>query len=167
MKRMVITGVFLASCMACTFAFADITIPMYFTAKNGQGKFIGNIIASDTPSGLMLLPKLIDLTPGPHGFHVHQNPTCDDFGMAAGDHLDPYNTKQHLGPDSKNGHLGDLPVLMVNQKGKATTPVIAPRLNTGLLKGHVLMIHQNGDNYSDIPEENGGGGPRVACGVVP
>jgi Cu-Zn family superoxide dismutase len=26
------------------------------------------------------------------------------------------------------GHLGDLPVLVVDKDGKATTPVIAPRL---------------------------------------
>lgn len=167
MKLMVNFGFFIASCLACNMAFADITIPMYLTAKQGQGKFIGNIVASDTTGGLMLVPKLSGLTPGPHGFHIHQNPTCDDNGMAAGDHLDPDNNKQHLGPTNKNGHLGDLPVLMVNQKGNAITPVIASRLNTGLLKGHTIMIHQNGDNYSDIPEANGGGGPRIACGVVP
>jgi Cu-Zn family superoxide dismutase len=34
------------------------------------------------------------------------------------------------------------------------------------LKGRSLMIHQDGDNFSDQPEPLGGGGPRVACGVV-
>ncbi len=167
MRFIIKVGFLIASCIASNIALADITIPMYLTAQQGQGKFIGNIVASDTKGGLMLVPKLSGLTPGPHGFHVHQNPICDNNGMAAGGHLDPYNMKQHLGPDNQNGHLGDLPVLMVNQKGDANTPVIAPRLNTGLLKGHSLMIHQNGDNYSDIPEANGGGGPRIACGVVP
>ena len=32
--------------------------------------------------------------------------------------------------------------------------------------GRALMIHANGDNYSDIPKKLGGGGARVACGVV-
>ncbi|MRR17699.1 MAG: superoxide dismutase [Cu-Zn] SodC1, partial [Deltaproteobacteria bacterium] len=29
-----------------------------------------------------------------------------------------------------------------------------------------LMIHVGGDNYSDVPEKLGGGGGRLACGVV-
>ena len=29
------------------------------------------------------------------------------------------------------------------------------------------MIHSGGDNYSDAPEKNGGGGERIACGVMP
>jgi hypothetical protein len=28
------------------------------------------------------------------------------------------------------------------------------------------MIHAGGDTYSDAPEPLGGGGPRIACGVV-
>jgi Cu-Zn family superoxide dismutase len=28
------------------------------------------------------------------------------------------------------------------------------------------MIHAGGDNYSDHPEKLGGGGARIACGVV-
>jgi Cu-Zn family superoxide dismutase len=34
------------------------------------------------------------------------------------------------------------------------------------LKGRSLMIHAGGDNYSDYPAKLGGGGPRMACGVV-
>ncbi|NES46128.1 superoxide dismutase family protein, partial [Moorena sp. SIO2C4] len=34
------------------------------------------------------------------------------------------------------------------------------------LKGHSLIIHAQGDNYSDIPKPLGGGGARVACGVI-
>ena len=34
------------------------------------------------------------------------------------------------------------------------------------LKGHALMVHEGGDNYSDEPKPLGGGGARVACGVI-
>jgi len=34
------------------------------------------------------------------------------------------------------------------------------------IKGRSLMIHAGGDNYSDMPVSLGGGGARVACGVV-
>ena len=34
------------------------------------------------------------------------------------------------------------------------------------LKGHALMIHADGDNYSDTPKPLGGGGGRIACGLI-
>jgi Cu-Zn family superoxide dismutase len=37
------------------------------------------------------------------------------------------STGKHEGPEGM-GHLGDLPVLVVNNDGKATDPVVAPRL---------------------------------------
>jgi Cu-Zn family superoxide dismutase len=45
-------------------------------------------------------------------------------------------------------------------------PVLAPRLNLDDMSGRSLMIHAGGDNYSDDPELLGGGGGRMACGVV-
>jgi Cu-Zn family superoxide dismutase len=29
-----------------------------------------------------------------------------------------------------------------------------------------MMIHAGGDNYSDKPKALGGGGKRVACGII-
>ena len=85
--------------------------------------------------------------------------------LAAGGHLDPSNTGKHEGPYGK-GHLGDLPVLYVGADGKAMLPVLAPRLKVADLKGRSLMIHAGGDNYSDQPDKLGGGGARIACGVI-
>jgi len=44
--------------------------------------------------------------------------------------------------------------------------VLAPRLKMTDVKGHALMVHAGGDNYSDNPEKLGGGGARIACGVA-
>jgi len=33
--------------------------------------------------------------------------------------------------------------------------------------GRALVIHEGGDNYSDTPKPLGGGGVRMACGVIP
>ncbi len=84
--------------------------------------------------------------------------------MDAGAHFDPTNNKSHQGPYAK-GHLGDLPLLYVTEDGKATTPILAPRLKTTDLNGLAVMIHIGGDNYSDNPPL-GGGGDRLACGTV-
>jgi Cu-Zn family superoxide dismutase len=143
---------------------SQLTIPLYLTAEQGT-KLIGNVSAEDTPYGLLLTPNLKGLPPGIHGFHVHEMPSCHAMGMAAGGHLDPQHTGKHLGPYNNQGHLGDLPALTVNKEGEATLPVLAPRLKTQQLKGHALMIHVGGDNYSDLPAKLGGGGARLACGV--
>lgn len=51
--------------------------------------------------------------------------------------------------------------------GIANYPVLAPRLKTlSQIKGRALMIHAGADNHSDMPKPLGGGGDRVACGVI-
>ena len=87
-------------------------------------------------------------------------------GMAASGHFDPANTKKHLGPDAMGGHKGDLPVLKVAADGTATGLLLAPHLKRAGLAGHALMIHAGGDNYADQPKPLGGGGARIACGVI-
>jgi Cu-Zn family superoxide dismutase len=148
-------------------AYASVIIPMHLTDATGKGKDIGTVVAEDSAYGLLLTPNLHDLPAGVHGFHVHETPACDHQGMAAGGHLDPDHTMQHKGPYDGTGHLGDLPVLVVNAQGQANLPLLAPRLKLSDLQGRALMIHAGGDNYSDKPEKLGGGGSRIACGVVP
>jgi Cu-Zn family superoxide dismutase len=159
-----------AACFAiATTAFADITVPMNFTAADGVGESAGSVTIAETKYGLMFTPNLQGLDKGMHGrgFHVHVNPDCDKEGMAAGGHFDPKKTDKHLGPYNDKGHLGDLPLMTINEDGTATTPVVAPKLHRlSEVKGHALMVHHAGDNYSDTPEKLGGGGARMVCGVI-
>ena len=157
-----------------SYALADETvIQMYLVNDQGIGKNIGAVTATDSQYGLILVPQLRDLAPGIHGFHVHQNPDCGHAmkdgkqvaALAAGGHLDPLKTGKHEGPYGE-GHLGDLPALYVGADGRATLPVLAPRLKVVDIKGKSLMIHAGGDNYSDIPEVLGGGGARIACSAI-
>lgn len=55
----------------------------------------------------------------------------------------------------------------LDERGSATSVAIAIRLKMEDLKGRSLMIHAGDDNYSDLPEKGGGGGARIACGVIP
>ncbi len=152
---------------------ADVVVSMNLVTEQGIGKSIGTITISEGPAGLVFTPQLTDLPPGFHGFHVHQNADCAAGmkdgkmvpGLAAGGHYDPANTAKHEGPHGK-GHIGDLPLLTVGADGKAVTAVSAPRLKMADVKGRSLMIHAGGDNYSDLPASLGGGGARVACGVI-
>jgi Cu-Zn family superoxide dismutase len=152
---------------ASSAAFADMVIELHETADKGVGKAVGTVTVTETKYGLLFTPNLHDLKQGVHGFHVHQNPSCDDDGMSAGGHVDPKKTDKHLGPYNDKGHLGDLPAIYVIEDGTVSIPVLAPRYkHLSQIKNHALMIHEGGDNYSDTPEKLGGGGGRMYCGVI-
>ncbi len=151
-----------------------IVVRVYQVSPAGIGAGIGTVkLFPAADGGVRLVPDLHDLDPGEHGFHVHEKPSCEAgekggkkiAALAAGSHYDPHKTGKHTGPDGE-GHLGDLPVLDVDERGFAVTPVVAKRLRIAELKGRTLMIHSGGDNYSDNPSM-GGGGSRIACGVIP
>jgi len=171
--RKIIFAVFCFFMLTISARAEELNIVMHRIDAAGVGPSIGTVSVSPTPYGTLFSPKLTGLTPGLHGFHVHQNPDCGPAekdgtkvaGLAAGGHYDPQNTGKHEGP-YRNGHLGDLPPLYADADGNATLPVLAPRIKISDLKGRSLMIHAGGDNYSDIPSALGGGGARFACGVV-
>ncbi|RCV88697.1 superoxide dismutase family protein [Billgrantia montanilacus] len=176
MRNAILPGVAAASLLlAASASHAQEThdVEMHLVSTDGVEDSIGTITLEERDYGLLLTPDLGELPPGVYGFHVHENASCepgenDDGEMtaagAAGGHYDPDDTDTHQGPYG-DGHLGDLPVLVVNEEGEANLPVLAPRLSLDDMDGRSLMIHAGGDTYSDEPHL-GGGGDRMACGVV-
>lgn len=168
-------GIFIIAAVLGLFgtAQADSIVQMNSVDQTGIGALVGQIVISETRYGLVLTPALAGLPPGLHGFHVHENPSCEArekegkmvAGLAAGGHYDPAGSKQH-GLPWGSGHLGDLPALFVDAAGTAANPVLAPRLKISDLKGRSLMIHAGGDNHADHPAPLGGGGARLVCGVI-
>lgn len=135
---------------------------------------IGLIQLQDTQNGLLITVDLKNLTPGEHGFHIHETPNCeigyDAIGtpipaQKAGGHFDPEHTGQHLGPNA-HGHKGDLPALKAIHDGTVKAKFYHPDLTLKEIKNRSLVIHENGDNYMDTPVPLGGGGKRIACGVI-
>jgi Cu-Zn family superoxide dismutase len=161
--------------MAAGAATAAVTVPMSAVDEKGVGAAVGTVEAHNTAYGLVLTPDLEGLPPGLHGFHVHQKPSCEPAekdgkltpAQAAGGHYDPDQTGKHGAPWDDQAHRGDMPPLYVDASGKAHQPVLAPRLKEADVKGRSIMIHAGGDNHADAPQPLGGGGGRIACGVVP
>ncbi len=173
MRIKAIAGGILAAALG-TAAAAEISVPMFLAEAQGPGRAIGQVVIAETPYGLVFAPQLNGLPPGLHGFHVHENPSCDAKdkdgapvpALAAGGHYDPAGSRKH-GQPWGDGHLGDLPALFVAASGEASNPVLAPRLkNLADVRGRSLMIHAGGDNHADHPAPLGGGGARQACGVI-
>lgn len=148
---------------------------VYLTTTGVPGQRIGEVYFTDTPSGLLVNVDLKNLPAGEHGFHIHENPNCDagldangklQPALQAGGHYDPDKTGHHLGPNNKDGHRGDLPVLTVAPDGTVKTSFTVQNLKVNDIKNRSIMIHAGGDNYSDEPVALGGGGARIACGVI-
>jgi Cu-Zn family superoxide dismutase len=162
-----------AALSVCGTAQADITVQMNIVDEKGIGDSVGDVVISETQYGVVFTPSLVGLPPGLHGFHVHENPSCEPkdkdgkmvAALAAGGHYDPASNKRH-GLPWGDGHLGDLPALFVDASGNATYPVLAPRLKIADVKGRSLMVHVGGDNHADHPAPLGGGGARLVCGVI-
>ena len=148
-------------------------VKMRAISDQGIGAEIGTITLTDSPEGLKLAFQLRGLPPGDHGIHVHENASCAPMekdgkmvaGLAAGNHFDPAHTQHHEGPNGQ-GHLGDLEVMSVDASGMDTEITTAKRLQLKDLRGHAIIIHVGGDNYADTPQPLGGGGSRIACGVI-
>ena len=154
-------------------AIANTTVQISMVDAKGTNENIGQVVITESKYGMIFSPSLKGLPPGLHGFHLHQNPSCDAKekegkmipALAAGGHYDPSDSKRHDTPWG-DGHLGDLPPLFVDTEGNANQPMLAPRLKAVNLAGRSLMIHVGGDNHADHPVALGGGGARIACGVV-
>ena len=152
---------------------AELTVALQATGPNGPGADLGSVRMVESGYGLVFYPTLKGLAPGQHGFHVHENGSCAPgtsggvpvAGLAAGGHFDPARTGRH-GEPWGDGHLGDLPALVVAADGSATMAVLAPRLKLADVRGRALMVHAGADNHSDHPQPLGGGGARIGCGVI-
>ena len=169
-----------AALVACGMAFATpltaatVRAVVFLASPTGPGGPAGRVVFRDGRGGATIKTHLYGLPPGQHGFHVHLNPTCGleevndapAAAGAAGGHYDPTGAGKHMGPEGK-GHLGDLPYLTVNAHGSDHESLVAPRItDVTQLKGHSVIIHAGGDNYADTPKPLGGGGARIACGVI-
>ena len=176
MKHALLTTAMLATAISGSALANDAKIAIHKVDEQGTTTELGTIKVTETDYGLLFSPELSQLAPGIHGFHIHQHPDCgpktgEDGKVvpagAAGGHFDPDNTGKHSGPYDAKGHLGDLPVLYVDADGHANYPVLAPKLEKlTQIQGRAIMIHAGGDNHSDNPAPLGGGGARMACGVI-
>jgi len=140
-------------------------------SAEGEGEAFGTLRFSNSEYGLLIEPDLINLQPGPHALHVHENPSCaagsdGSPAGAAGNHYDPAGTGIHAGPYG-DGHLGDLPNLIVENDGTARVLILAPRVTVADVTGRALIIHAGADRYdTHAAHQHGTGGSRMYCGVI-
>ena len=128
---------------------------------------------SFTPRGERLLveAELSGLTPGEHGFHVHEGGDCSaPDASGAGGHLNPAGMPHghHHQMHYTQRHAGDLPNLVADASGQAyyRAEVTGLRVDGSALGliGRSVVVHADADDYRSQPAGNSG--RRIACGVI-
>ena len=107
------------------------------------------------------------LTPGKHGFHIHEWGDCSSKdGMATGGHYNP-TTMPHAAPDAAQRHTGDLGNIEANQDGVAHTEFTDAMMKfdgPNSIIGRGVVVHAQPDDLKSQPA--GAAGARLACGVI-
>lgn len=128
---------------------------------------------SFTPVGDKLLVEahVTGLTPGEHGFHVHEGGDCSaaDASGTLG-HFNPAGMPHghHHQMHHAQRHAGDLPNLVADSSGQAyyraeVTGLKLDRSARGIV-GRSVVVHADADDYQSQPAGNSG--RRIACGVI-
>jgi len=117
--------------------------------------------------GVRVTADLSGLTPGKHGFHIHEFGDCSsDDGSSAGGHFNPMGMP-HSMPSADKRHAGDMGNIEANADGKAHIDYVDAVMSlTGehAIIGHAVIVHEKEDDLKTQPTGNAGG--RIACGVI-
>lgn len=133
-----------------------------------KGNQVTGIVHFEAVDGGVRITANIDgLTPGKHGFHIHEYGDCSaPDGASAGGHFNPTH-KQHGSPDAIERHAGDLGNVVADEKGHAEyerLDTIISLTGSDTIIGRSIVVHALPDDYKTQPTGNAGG--RVACGVI-
>ncbi|MGH7563915.1 MAG: superoxide dismutase family protein, partial [Gemmatimonadota bacterium] len=139
--------------------------------RDAQGNSVGSVVLRQTDGGVALTGTLAGLSPGGHGFHIHETGLCEPPSFeSAGAHFAPAG-RQHGFDHPEGPHAGDLWNLEVSEDSSATlsaTDSLVSLRGAGdaLLDddGSALVIHAEPDDYRSQP--SGASGDRIACGVI-
>ena len=135
--------------------------PTQGSSASGEVRFL------EVNGGVRVTGEVRGLTPGKHGFHIHELGDCSaPDGTSAGGHYNPMG-KPHGGPDSVERHVGDLGNITADMSGKASYDRIDRYLSLNgpySIIGRAVIIHAGEDDL--VSQPTGNAGARVACGVI-
>lgn len=167
------------------------------TLRLADGRAVGQVVffgVNDTGTRVRATVDMPRGNPmaGFHGFHVHANSDPANGSGCVADPAQPSSTwfvsaDGHLAEagQAHGGHAGDLPPLLLTEKGRAYAVSITDRLHVADVLDRAVMLHAGPDNVGNVPvgtgpeqytpnspaataatAATGNAGDRVACGVV-
>ncbi|XP_055629808.1 uncharacterized protein LOC129770774 isoform X2 [Toxorhynchites rutilus septentrionalis] len=140
----------------------------------GTSGVLGNITLSQ-PSctePVFIEVSVIGLTPGKHGFHIHEKGDLSDGCASTGGHYNP-DKVSHGAPEDQVRHVGDLGNIVANEAGIAKTSfsdTVVSLFGARSVLGRAIVVHSGVDDLgkTNHPDslKTGNAGGRVACGVI-
>jgi Cu-Zn family superoxide dismutase len=131
-------------------------------------KVSGTVTFTEVADGVQVQAEITGLSPGKHGFHVHEFGDCSAPDLAsAGAHFNPTN-KPHAGPDTAERHVGDMGNLEADASGAAKLDYVDHEISLTddqrSVIGRSVIVHAKADDLKSQPA--GDSGARIACGVI-
>jgi superoxide dismutase, Cu-Zn family len=127
----------------------------------------GTVSFTKSDSGVVIVVNMAGLSPGKHGFHVHEYGDCSrPDGTSAGGHFNPENEK-HGGPTDLHRHVGDLGNIEAESTGRVRERWVDPVIKLNgphSIIGRAIVVHEGEDDLTTQP--TGAAGSRIACGVI-
>jgi Cu-Zn family superoxide dismutase len=160
--------------MAATTPMAT-TTPLDVPLIDANGDAVGLATFSEGPAGVTVSLLIEGLTPGEHGWHLHETGVCAPVGGAepfadAGEHWNP-TMMAHGGPADAEHHAGDFGNFTATDAGLAAAEITTTDFTLGDgpnsvfdEDGTAIIIHEGMDDLTTQPSGDSGG--RYACGVV-
>jgi Cu-Zn family superoxide dismutase len=130
-------------------------------------KVQGTVTFTKSGEAVMVKGKITGLTPGLHGFHVHEyGDLSSNDGLSTGGHFNPEG-EPHGGREAHKRHVGDLGNIKADESGTAafefTDKMIALHGKHSIL-GRGLIVHAKADDEKTQPTGDAGG--RIGGGVI-
>jgi superoxide dismutase, Cu-Zn family len=127
----------------------------------------GQVTFTKADGGVKVSAHITGLTPGKHGFHIHEYGDCTaPDGTSAGGHFNPEGNP-HGAPTDAKRHEGDLGNVEANDQGVADLEYVDTHASfegESSILGRGVIVHAGADDLKTQPTGNAGG--RVACGVI-
>jgi len=117
--------------------------------------------------GVRITGEIYGLTPGKHGFHIHETGACDrpDF-TTAGPHFNP-DAHKHGDMTTDMSHAGDYGNIVANDYGVAKFSFVdknASFKGKYSIIGRSVIVHEKEDDLKTDP--SGNSGARIGCGII-
>ncbi|KAM7528011.1 hypothetical protein LguiB_031421 [Lonicera macranthoides] len=166
-----------------TLSAAAATAPKPLTVAAATKKAVAVLKGTSTVEGVVTLTqedtgpttvkvRVSGLTPGPHGFHLHEFGDTTNGCISTGPHFNPEG-KTHGAPEDDVRHAGDLGNIIANADGVAEATIVdtqIPLTGANAVIGRALVVHELADDLGkgghELSLTTGNAGGRLACGVV-
>ena len=131
-------------------------------------KVSGTVTFTPGADGVQVHAELTGLTPGKHGFHIHEFGDCSAAdASSAGAHFFPFFFF-YSAPEATARHEGDMGNVEADSSGNAKLDYVDHQISLGndakSAIGRAVVVHAKPDDLKTQPSGDAGG--RIACGVI-